>query len=254
MSETWRQTRPLSQADMAIDAGLRSFMLGVYNKMALGLVWSAVLAYVVGSVAPVTALVFGTPLIFLVQFGPIVLLLGSTLFMRNPSPAGTGLLYWSVVTLIGAGLGVWVMLALQRTGVQTYGGRELYVTFGGIAQAFFITASAFGGLSLWGYTTKKNLTGIGSFLFMAMWGLIAITLLNVFFLKSGPLELILQLASLAIFSVLVAFQTQSLKNTYYELGGNVRGLAVMTNIGALNLYIAFINIFQVVLSLLSSRR
>jgi len=255
MNETWRQARsaPVLQGDMALDAGLRSFMLGVYNKMALGLVWSAVLAYVVGSVAPVTALVFGTPLVFVVQWGPVALLLGSMFFMRNPSPTGSAVLYWSVVTLIGAGLGVWVMLALQNVGVQSVGERTLNVTFGGIAQAFFITASAFGGLSLWGYTTKKNLTGMGSFLFMAIWGVFAIALLNLFFLKSGPIEIMLQLASVVIFGLLIAFQTQSLKFSYYEMGGDQRSMAVMTNYGALNLYIAFINIFQIVLSFLSSR-
>lgn len=253
MSDTWRQARAAPvRADMAVDAGLRSFMLGVYNKMALGLIWSGVLAYIVGSVAPVTALVLSPPLLYVVQWGPVALLLGSNFFMRNPSPTGSSLLYWSVVTLIGAGLGVWAFLALRGVGAQTLSG-TLNVTFTGITQAFLITAVAFGGLSLWGYTTKKNLTGVGSFLVMATWGLAAIVLVNGFFLKSGALQIGLQIASLGIFGLLIAFQTQSLKNMYYQLEGDRRGMAVMTNFGALNLYIAVVQIFQVLLSLFSSR-
>lgn len=254
MSNTWRQARTApARADMAVDAGLRSFMLGVYNKMALGLIWSGVLAYVVGSVAPVTAAVLSPPLLYVVQWGPVALLLGSNFFMRNPSPTGSSLLYWSVVTLIGAGLGVWVFLALRGVTAQTLGGGALNVTFTGITQAFLITAVAFGGLSLWGYTTKKNLTGIGSFLVMATWGLAAIVLLNAFLLQSSALQIGLQIASLGIFGLLIAFQTQRLKHMYYALDGDQRGMAVMTNFGALNLYVSVVQIFQVILSLISSR-
>lgn len=255
MNESLRQARAgqLGRADAAVDAGLRGFMLGVYNKMALGLVWSALLAYVVGSVPAVTQTVLAAPIVYIVQFGPIALLLGSNFLMRNPSPTGSAALYWSVVTLIGAGLGVWVFLALSGASAQTVGGGTLNVTFTGIAKAFVVTAGAFGALSLWGYTTKKNLSAIGSFLVMATFGLLAISLLNLFFLKSGPLELIMQVASLVIFGLLVAFQTQQLKDSYYDMQGDHRGLAVMTNMGALNLYIAFVTIFQTLLRLFSSR-
>lgn len=255
MNQSVRQTRTgqLGGVDASLDAGLRGFMLGVYNKMALGLVWSALLAYLVGSVPAVTQTVLGSPIVYLVQWGPVALLLGSNFLMRNPSPTGSAALYWSVVTLIGAGLGVWVFLALNQVSAQTVGGGTLNVSFTGIAKAFVVTAGAFGALSLWGYTTKKNLSAIGSFLIMATFGLLAISLLNLFFLKSGPVELILQLASLVIFGLLVAFQTQNLKESYYDMQGDVRSLAVMTNLGALNLYIAFITIFQTLLRLFSSR-
>jgi len=108
--------------DTSRDEGLRSFMLGVYNKMGLGLLLSAALAYIVGTVAPVTQLVFGTPLLYVVQFGPIALLFGSMFFMRNPSPMGAAVLYWAVVSLIGAGLGVWVMLATSGMQAETLTG------------------------------------------------------------------------------------------------------------------------------------
>src|SRR5215475_15197975 len=100
-------------ADMSVDAGLRGFMLGVFNKMGLGLILSAVLAYVAGTVDPVTQFVFGTPFIYVVQFGPLAILLISAFAMRNPSPLASGIIYWSVVSLIGMSLGFWVFAAGQ---------------------------------------------------------------------------------------------------------------------------------------------
>ncbi len=238
--------------DTSVDAGLRSFMLGVYNKMGLGLLLSAVLAYVAGTVAPVTQFVFFTPFIYVVQFGPIALLFGSMFFMRNPSPLGAAVLYWSVVALIGTGLGVWVMIAANAANVQTLTG-DLSITFGTIAQAFVITAAAFFGLSLYGYTTKTNLQPIGSFLVMAMIGVVLISLINVFFVESSALQWIIQFAILALMAGVVAWQTQSLKLTYAEARGDQRSLGVLTYYGALNLYIAFINMFQIVLMILGNR-
>ncbi|MBU2347019.1 MAG: Bax inhibitor-1 family protein, partial [Alphaproteobacteria bacterium] len=150
--------RPLPQtADMSVDAGLRGFMLGVYNKLALGLVVAAALAYVTGNVPAVQQLLFGvtpdgrvglTMLGMIVQFSPLVLLFGSMFFMKNPTAKGVNLLYWAVVASIGAGLGV---LFLRYTGAS-------------LASTFLVTAAAFGGLSLVGYTTKKDLTAMGTFL------------------------------------------------------------------------------------------
>ncbi|MEC7291811.1 MAG: Bax inhibitor-1 family protein, partial [Pseudomonadota bacterium] len=92
--------------DASVDAGLRAFMLGVYSKLGLGLLLTAVLAYIAGTVPPVTDLVFNTPLRFVVQFGPIGLIVISMFAMRNPSPTGSALLYWGVVALMGLGMGV----------------------------------------------------------------------------------------------------------------------------------------------------
>ncbi|MEE2526739.1 Bax inhibitor-1/YccA family protein [Hyphobacterium sp. HN65] len=251
MNDTYRgYGNAAGTMDMSVDAGLRSFMLGVYNKMGLGLILSAALAYAVGTVAPLTQLVLGTPLLYVVQFGPIVLLLGSMFFMRRPSPMGSAVLYWSIVTLIGMGLSVWVFIAQNSMEVTSASGTAINVSFTTIGQAFFITASAFLGLSLWGYTTKRNLSGIGSFLFMAAWGAIAISLLNVFFFQSQGIELLIQIVFLGLMAGIVAWQTQTLKASYYAYQGDTRSLAVMTNMGALNLYLAFVNIFQIILSLL----
>jgi len=239
--------------DMATDVGLRKFMLGVYNKLMLGILLAGALAYAAGAIEPVSQLVFNTPLRFVVQWGPIVLLLGSTFMMKNPSPLATGILYWSIVSLIGLGLGIWVYMAEGAASASTRGGIVVTTTYVTIAKAFLITASAFGALSLWGYTTKRNLSGIGSFAVMALWGVVALSLLNFILPPSSMFEWIIMGAVFLLSAVLIAVETQQLKNGYYALSGDARSLAVMTNWGALNFFISFVNMFRIILTLLSSR-
>jgi hypothetical protein len=244
--------------DMSMDAGLRKFMLGVYNKLALGIALAGAMAF--ATLLPaVGELVFNTPLYYVVQWGPIVLLLGSMFFMKNPSPLATGIMYWTIVVLMGLGLGIWVTAAqAASSGVEldlaTRGGIQLdnltYLTMG---KAFLITASAFGALSLFGYTTKRDLSGIGSFAMMALWGVVAMSLLNFILPPSSMFEWIVMGAVFALSAVLIAVQTQQLKEGYYAFGGDARSLAVMTNWGALNFFISFINMFRIVLMFLSSR-
>jgi len=234
--------------DMSVDAGLRAFMLGVYNKLALGLVVSGLLAIATSQVAPIRDLLFtvqATPqgmmvgltmLGMIVQFSPIVLLFGSMFFMRNPSASGASLLYWAVVAAIGASLGL-VFLIYTSTSVAT---------------TFFVTAAAFGGLSLFGYTTKRDLSAMGSFLIMGVIGLVIAMVVNMF-LQSSALMYAISAAGVLIFSGLIAWDTQRLKATYYALGGNEAGMAVATSFGALSLYINFINLFQFLLMFLGQR-
>lgn len=244
MSDYHRSYASAAPADMSVDAGLRSFMLGVYNKVALGLVLSAGLAYLTsGPLAPyffqqqANGRIGYTVLGMIVAFAPLVLLLGSSFFMRKPSPRSSGVLYWTIVSLIGASLGVLVLL---YTGTS-------------IATTFLITAAAFGGLSLIGYTTKKDLTGLGSFLIVGLFGLIIASVVNIF-LQSAMMSFIVSIAGVLIFAGLIAYDTQRLKMTYYELGGNQAAMGVATNYGALSLYINFINLFQFLLMLFGSRR
>jgi len=233
-------------ADMSVDAGLRSFMLGVYNKLALGLVVAGALAYVTGNVPAVQQLLFAqtadgriglTLLGMIVQFSPLVLLFGSMFFMKNPTASGVNLLYWAVVATIGAGLGV---VFLRYTG-------------GSVASTFFVTAAAFGGLSLFGYTTKKDMTAMGSFLIMGVIGLIIASVVNMF-LQSGPLHLIISGLGVLIFSGLIAYDTQRLKMTYYALGGDKAAMGVATGFGALTLFINFVNLFQFLLAFMGGSR
>jgi hypothetical protein len=122
-----------------------------------------------------------------------------------------------------------------------------------IASTFFVTAAAFGGLSLFGYTTKKDLTGFGSFLIVGVIGLIVAGLVNMF-LQSPMMQFIISVLGVFIFAGLIAFDTQRLKMTYYELGGDQAAMGVATNYGALSLYINFINLFQFLLQLFGDRR
>jgi len=245
MSDFNNYSRPMpTTADMSVDAGLRAFMLGVYNKLALGLVVAGALAYVTGNVPAVTQLLWvQTPqgyaitlLGMVVQFLPLVLLFGSMFFMKNPTAGGVNLLYWAVVASIGASLG---FVFLRYTGAS-------------VASTFFVTAAAFGALSLFGYTTKKDLSGLGTFLIMGVIGLVIASLVNMF-LQSGPLHLIISGLGVLIFSGLIAYDTQRLKMTYYALGGNQAALGVATGFGALSLFINFVNLFQFLLSFMGSR-
>ncbi|KQY88093.1 MULTISPECIES: Bax inhibitor-1/YccA family protein [unclassified Brevundimonas] len=233
-------------ADMSTDAGLRSFMLGVYNKLALGLVVAGALAYLTGNVPAVQQLLFAvgpdgriglTMLGMIVQFSPLVMLFGSMFFMKNPTAGGVNLLYWAVVATIGAGLGI---VFLRYTGES-------------VASTFFVTAAAFGGLSLFGYTTKKDLTAMGSFLIMGVIGLIIAMVVNMF-LQSGMLALIISGLGVLIFSGLIAFDTQRLKMTYYALGGDKAAMGVATGFGALSLFINFVNLFQFLLMFMGGSR
>ena len=239
--------------DLAFDAGLRKFMTGVYTKLFLGILVAGALAYAAGAIEPVSQLVYGTPLSLVVQWGPIVLLLGSTFLMRNPSPLATGILYWTIVSLIGLSLGSWVMMAETGASAASRGGTQFTTTYTTIGEAFFITASAFGVLSLWGYTSKKSLGALGSFSVMALWGVVAFSLLNFFLPPNSMFEWLILGAVFVLSAILVATSTQQLKEGYLALAGDERSLAVMTNWGALNFFISFVNMFRIVLMLLSSR-
>ena len=239
------RTVPTGRADMSVDVGLRSFMLGVYNKMALGLVLSGALGWLTSAYPPVRDAMFNVSngrvgysiLGMVVAFAPLAVLLFSGFAIKNQTEKTAGIVYWTVVSLIGASMGV---LALRYTGAS-------------IASTFLITATAFGALSLIGYTTKKDLTAMGSFLIMGVWGLIAASIVNIF-LGSGMMSFIISILGVGIFAGLTAYDTQKLKMTYYELGGDTRAMGVATNYGALSLYLDFINLFQFLLAIFGNRR
>lgn len=240
--------------DMSVDAGLRSFMLGVYQKLCFGIALAGALAYVVGSgmIPGVTEFVLFSPFRLVVQWGPIALILASAFFMRNPSPLGSGIFYWAIVSLLGLSLSIWVWGATQDVEIATRGGRVMNSSFMTITKAFLLTSSAFGALSLFGYTTKMDLKPIGIVAFFALWGIVGIGIVSLFFPPSGMLETALMVGVLVISGILVAWDTQQLKSGYYALGGDQRGMAVMTNWGALQFFILFYNIFNVIMSFMSS--
>ena len=236
---------PADRADMSVDVGLRSFMLGVYNKVAMGLVLSAGLAFLTSSFAPVRDLMFTVAngrvgysiLGMVIAFAPLAVILFGSFALKNATPKTAGILYWTMVSLIGASLGV---VVLRYTGTS-------------IASTFLLTATAFGALSLFGYTTKKDMTAFGSFLIMGVWGLIGASLINMF-LGNGMMAMIINALGVFIFAGLIAYDTQRLKMQYYELGGDQTAMGVATNWGALSLYLDFINLFQFLLAFMGARR
>jgi FtsH-binding integral membrane protein len=234
-----------ANADMSVDAGLRAFMLQVYNKLGIGLALAGALSWVVGSVPAVTQLFFTvsgdtlrpTILGFAVQWAPLVVLLGAMFTMKNPTSRGASLLYWVVVALIGLSLG-YIFLIYTRASV---------------ASTFFITAASFGGLSLVGYTTKKDLSGFGSFLIMGVIGILIASIVNMF-LNSPMLYFIINVVGVLVFAGLIAYDTQKLKMTYYAAGGNPAILGPASSYGALSLFLDFVNLFLFLLRLFGSRR
>ena len=235
-------------ADMSVDLGLRAFMLGIYNKMSLGLVLSAALAWLTSSYAPVRDLLYQvvqtprgaalepTLLGIILSLSPIaVLLIGQ--FAVKQSPRSSGIVYWLTVCLFGASLGFIGLIYTQMS----------------IFTTFLITATAFGSLSLAGYTTKRDISGWGGFLIMGVVGLIIASVVSMF-MPSGPLFFAINVLGVLIFAGLTAYDTQRLKLTYHQLGGDASKLSIATNYGALSLYLDFLNMFLFLLRLFGSRR
>ena len=232
--------------DTSVDAGLRAFMLGVYNKVGLGLVLSAALAWVTGNYPPVKDLLWTQDVVtgrygftilgIVVAFAPLAILLGQ-MFLRRTSPQAAAITYWAIVSLIGASFGSLFLL---------YNVTSMFETF-------LVTAAAFGGLSLVGYTTKRDLTGMGSFLIMGLWGLI-FAMVASFFFHSGAFSFAINLIGVLIFAGLIAYDTQRLKLTYHRLGGDTAAMSVATSYGALSLYLDFINLFRFLLYFMGGSR
>ncbi len=229
-----------TRADAAeIDAGLRSYMLRVYNYMALGVAFTGVVSLFVASSPQILFAVAGTPLIWLVFFGLLGLGWFAPRLMMSGSVATAQVCFW-----VYAGLwGVLIAPMLYRVGVLQGAPED-------VARAFFIATATFGGMSLLGYTTKKNLSGFGTFFVMATIGLLIAVLVNAFLVQSWGFELILSVAIVLVFSALTAYETQMIKNMYYESDGS--DVATRKSIfGAFMLYGAFVTLFIWILNLLS---
>ena len=227
-----------------IDEGLRAYMLRVYNYMGTGLAISGLVAWLVANVPAIGGLFFQTiggqyagmtPLGMVAMFAPLAMLFGAMFLMRNPSAGKAQAFYWAFVAINGIGLSVLLMV---------YTGESLVRTF-------FITAAAFGGLSLYGYTTKKSLSGFGSFLIMGLIGLLIAMVINLF-LGSAMLQFVISAVGVLVFAGLVAYYTQEIRNQYVANMG--RDAETVTAVfGALSLYIAFLNLFQFLLMFLGNR-
>jgi len=233
-----------STVDQAqLDEGLRRYMLSIYNYMGTGLLVSGLVAYAVASVPALNAIFYQTVdgrlvgytgLGMIAMFAPLGLLFFAMFAMRNASVQATQMLYWAFVALQGIGLAVVL---------QIYTGES-------VARAFFVTAAAFGGLSIYGYTTNRNLSAFGSFLIMGVVGLIIAMIVNMF-MASAMMSFVISAAGVLIFAGLIAYDTQRLKVAYVEgMDQHNEKQAVW---GALSLYINFINLMQFLLMFLGNR-
>ncbi len=227
-----------------IDEGLRSYMLKVYNYMGIGLIVTGLVAYFANQAAvangQLTAwgeLLYTSPLMWVVALSPLAFVLVLSFGINKLSVGAAQATFWAFAAVMGLSLS---SIFMVYTGAS-------------IAKVFFITAATFGAMSLWGYTTKRDLTGMGSFLFMGLIGLIIAMVVNMF-VQSSMLEFAISAIGVLIFAGLTAYDTQRLKMTYYALGGNQTAMSVATSYGALSLYISFINMFQFLLMLFGGRR
>ena len=219
---------------VAIDAGLRAYMIRVYNYMAGGVALTGVVAYFTNLYFGQA--LYGSPLMYVLIFAPLILVFFLS-WRINQLAAGTArALFFLYAALLGASLSVIFAVYTESS----------------ITRVFFISAAAFGGLSLWGYTTRRDLTGMGSFLMMGLIGIIIASLVNIF-LKSSGLDWIISVIGVVVFAGLTAWDTQKIKEMYSAADdGTVAGRkAVM---GALALYLDFINLFLMLLRLFGGRR
>ncbi len=254
----------VARADQAaLDQGLRSYMLGIYNHMVLGLAITGLIAIGVamlsltgdaGSAArnaagaairlggesryltSFGALLFLSPLKWVIMLAPLAFILVlSWRFERMSYTAVLGT-FWAFAGVMGLSMGSIFLI----------------YKLGSIAQVFFITAAAFGSLSLFGYTTKKDLSGMGKFLMMGLFGLIIASIVGIF-VQSTALQFAINVIGVLIFAGLTAYDTQRLKEEYYYVAGDAAMAAKASVSGALSLYLNFINMFQMLLSLFGSR-
>jgi FtsH-binding integral membrane protein len=237
--ETERMGRAYPQAGVQtadIDQGLRAYMLKVYNYMGSGLALTGLVALLVASSQTLMQLIFGTPLQWVVMLAPIGLVLLLSFRLQQMSLAGVQATFWVFAALMGASL---ASIFAVYTGVS-------------IARTFFICAATFGAMSLYGYTTKRDLSGMGSFLMMGLFGLIIAGLVNIF-LQSSMLHFVISAVGVLVFVGLTAYDTQKVKEMYFEADDDVLygKKAIMA---ALTLYMDFINLFLMMLRFFGDRR
>ena len=223
-----------TMGSVSVDQGLRSHMLKVYNYMASGVLLTGIVALLFAQ-SGMAAQVLNTPLRWLLMFAPLGFVMVMSFGMNKLSTTALQGLFFAFATVMGLSMA------------------SIFLVFSGesIARTFFVTAASFTALSLFGYTTKKDLTAMGSFLIMGVVGLFLASVVNIF-LGSSTLQLVVSFLGVLIFAGLTAYDTQRIKSEYLHFAGHesIGKLAIM---GALNLYLDFVNMFQFLLSFLGSR-
>lgn len=238
--ETRFQTGTAARTGAEIDQGLRSYMLGIYNYMATAIGVTGVSAFGMATWASnnptVANTLYNSPLKWVIMIAPLAFVMVISFGINKLSKsAATGIFY-----LFAAVMGVsmsWIFMVYNIPS---------------IVQTFFVTASAFGALSLYGYTTKRSLSGMGTFLMMGLFGLIIAMVVNLF-MQSGAMSFAINVIGVLIFAGLTAWDTQRLKNTYDMVAGNAEAIAKSSIMGALSLYLNFVNMFMFLLSFMGNR-
>lgn len=243
----WKQQAYAPAQAAAVDQGLRSYMLNIYNYMAGGLALTGIVALVISQNEALLRLFYSfneagqltgmSPLGWIVAIAPLGFVLFLSFRIQQMSFQTAQMTFWIYAGVMGASLS---SLFLIYTGAS-------------IARVFFITAGLFGAMSLYGYTTKRDLTGMGSFLIMGLIGVILASIVNIF-LKSSGLDFALSILATLIFTGLTAYDTQRLKGIYYATMGMGEFAAKQAIMGALSLYLDFINLFINLLRLMGDRR
>ncbi len=248
LNRNYTQPQTVGRAEIGVvDQGLRAYMLRVYNYMGLGVAITGLVAYVTYAMAVVQtdtgvqltsfgSFMFTSPFRWVVIFAPLAMVFFLSARINRMSLGSAQLSFWAFAALMGLSIASIFLVYAHAS----------------IARVFFITAASFGALSLWGYTTSRDLSGWGSFLFMGLIGIIIASLVNLF-LASTALQFAVSVIGVLIFAGLTAYDTQSIKEMYsVNDDGSVSGRkAVM---GALRLYLDFINLFMMLLQLFGDRR
>ncbi|MEO6581910.1 MAG: Bax inhibitor-1/YccA family protein [Sphingomicrobium sp.] len=228
-------TATVGVARAARDVGLRSYMLSVYNYMASGVLLTGIVAMLFAN-SGMAAQVMATPLRWLIVLAPLAFVMVMSFGMNRLSTGTLQALFWSFAVAMGLSMST---IFLVYTGTS-------------IAQTFFAVSAGFAGLSLWGYTTKKDLSGFGTFLIMGVVGLLVAMVVNIF-LRSPAMMMAISAIGVLLFAGLTAYDTQKIKSMYEHVRGtDMMGKVVI--MGALNLYLDFINMFTFLLSFMGDRR
>jgi FtsH-binding integral membrane protein len=250
-----------TQTGVAVDEGLRTYMLRVYNYMAAGIALTGVVAYVIFTysvtsdpalaanaggrivalhrgmyLTPLGQVLFNSPVAYVVMLAPLAFVFFLAWRISSMSASAAQLTFWVFAAVMGASLS---SIFLRYTATS-------------ITQVFFVTAAAFGALSLYGYTTQKDLSGWGSFLIMGVFGIVIAGLVNLF-LQSSALQFAISVIGVLVFAGLTAYDTQQIKDNYYSVMGDATATAKAAIMGALNLYLDFINMFVMMLQLFGNR-
>jgi len=228
----------------AIDAGLRSYMLRVYNYMTVGTAITGLTAWLVANTALINLFYTTTPEGFLTPsllgwvavISPLIFILAMSFGINRMKTSTIQLLFWAVTIVFGVSLS---NILLTFTGTS-------------VARVFFITAGLFGAMSLYGYTTKRDLTKLGSFLFMGLIGIIIASVVNMF-IGSTMMQLVISVIGVLVFTGLTAYDTQKIKNTYDAVSHSGELMTKTAVMGALNLYLDFLNLFIMLMHLLGNR-